>query len=93
MEEKLLEVEDVFMMKRRGLVITGLCENNASNLKVGDKIKIERPDKTVVFTNVLGIEGFFFNIKDVDRHRRIAFIVSDTEKNDVPKNSIIFLIK
>ena len=94
MEEKILIVEDTFLIKERGLVIAGLLETNTAIFKIGDKIKIKRPDNLIVFTEVAGIEITTFKyFSEIDRTRKTAFLVRNINKESIPKDSIVFLMK
>lgn len=79
----LFKVEDSFMITGRGLVLTpGLGENKAN---LGDKIKIIRPDKTIIETSIKGVT--LFSIK------RYIYVGSSFTKEDVPINSDVWLIE
>lgn len=95
MEEKILEVEETFLIKKRGLIIAGTLENNALNFKVGDKIKFYCSDNSVISSEVAGLEMINFGLSfGSDRSGKIAFSVrSLNDKKEILKGANVFLIK
>jgi translation elongation factor EF-Tu-like GTPase len=92
MKRKFIEVDDTFLIKGRGLVITGWMEENTPHLKVGDSVEILRPDGTKVNSQVKGIE--IICRKDFSKGKErenIGFMLKDLSKEDIPIGSIIFL--
>ena len=51
-----LVIDDVFMIKGRGVVITGRVESG--RVKKGDRVVITGEDGVSITTEVVGIEGF-----------------------------------
>jgi translation elongation factor EF-Tu-like GTPase len=89
----IITVEDIFLIKNRGVVVTGWQENNSASVKIGDKVEIIRPDKTIINSQVIGIENFIHQkcFGETDR-RNIAFLLSNVTKTDIPRGSIINLL-
>lgn len=76
----LFKVQDRFLLTDLGLVLTP--ESDYGKVKVGDIIRIVKPDKTLVSTT---IKGIVFNEKlDI-------LIGSEFTKEDVPIGSEIWL--
>lgn len=76
----LFQVEERFMVTGRGLILLpGLCDKTAS---INDKIKIIRPDKSIVETMIKGI-SFSLN--------RDILIDDSLTKDDVPIGSEVWL--
>ncbi len=77
----LFKVEERFMITRLGLVLVpGLGDKQA---KIGDKIKIIRPDNSTIETVIKGIA--------VNPNRDIL-VGSELTKEDVPIGSKVWLI-
>lgn len=77
----LFKVEERFMITGRGLVLVpGLGDRKA---KVGDPIKIVKPDQTTIKTTIKGI-GF-------NQFREIL-VGKDLAKEDVPIGSEVWLL-
>lgn len=56
MANRQIEIEDVFDIKGRGIIIALRTKGEPVNLKIGDTIEILRPDRTQLITSVQGIE-------------------------------------
>ncbi len=76
----LFKVEERFMVTGRGLILVPRFANKKAN--IGDKIKIVRPDKTVIETIIRGIS--YNNLRDI-------LIGPDVTKEDVPIDSEVWL--
>ncbi|KIC90276.1 hypothetical protein [Flavihumibacter solisilvae] len=77
----LFKVEDTFMITDRGLTLTpGFGDQK---VKVGDKIKIVRPDNTIVETIIRGISFGDHSI----------LVGKELLKEDVPIDSEVWLIR
>lgn len=78
----LFKVDDRFMVTGRGLILVpGLGDKKA---KVGDPIKIVRPDQTVIESTIRGIGWNEF---------RDILVGSDLTKDDIPIGSEVWLNK
>jgi hypothetical protein len=78
----LFKVSDRFMITGRGLVLTpGLGEKKAA---VGDKVKIIRPDGSVIHSIIRGISFSY---------QHDILVGADLTKDDVPVDSEIWLSK
>lgn len=98
MEEKVLEVEDTFLISGHGLVIVGLLEKGAPSLKIGDKIKFYCFDNSIISSEITGIEIFSFVSSEARyefyKSNKFAFSIRDvTGKKEKLKNANMFLIK
>ena len=96
MEEKVLEVEDTFLITGRGLVIVGLLEKDAPSLKIGDKIKFYCSDNSIIPSEVFGLEMIKFNSLEARQKfkGKIAFCIRNIEdKKEFLKGAEVFLIK
>jgi hypothetical protein len=79
----LFKVSDKFMVTGLGPVLTpGLGDKKAA---IGDKIKIIRPDGSVIYTIIRGISLFSI--------QRGISVGADLTKDDVPIDSEIWLSK
>ncbi|MGC4103768.1 hypothetical protein [Ferruginibacter sp.] len=78
----LFKVNERFMITERGLVLVpGLGDKKA---KVGDPIKIVRPDRTIIETTIRGIS--------FDEFRSIL-VDTNLTKEDIPIHSEVWLNK
>ena len=78
----LFKVEERFMVTGRGLILVpGIGDKKAS---INDKLKIVRPDNSIIETTIKGIS---FNLN------RDILVGSDLTKDDVPIGSEIYLNK
>ena len=98
MEDKILEVEETFLIKGRDLVIVGRLEKDAPNFKVGDKIKFYCSDNSEIFSKVSGFEIFTFNSpksrQEFYKSNKIAFSArSVADKKEVLKGANVFVSK
>ena len=79
----LFKVSHTFMVTGLGLVLTpGLGDKTAA---IGDKIKIIRPDGSVIYTIIRGISLFSI--------QRGISVGADLTKDDIPIDSEIWLSK
>ena len=75
----LFKVEERFMVTGRGLILLPGLRGLKAN--IGDKLRIVRPDKTVVETEIKGI-GF-------NEHHEIL-VAGELSKDDVPIGSEVW---
>ena len=76
----LFKVDDIFLITGRGLVLMlGIGNNNA---RVGDKIRIIKPDNSILEATIKGI-GFSAT--------REILVGSDLSKDDIPIGSEVWL--
>ena len=76
----LFKVDITFLIPEQGLVLTpGLGDKKA---KIGDKIKLIRPDKSMVYSKICGIT---FN------ENRDILVGSNLSKEDVPIGTEVWL--
>lgn len=85
-ESTVLEVRDVFIIKGRGIVVTGIVENG---VKVSEEVRIINPDNTIVYSKIIGIE---FHRKLLDEARRgddVGLLLVGGRESDVKRGAII----
>ena len=93
MKREILVVEDTFDLKGRGLVITGLVEDDAPKLRKGDRIEILQPNGSKINSIVVGVEMIGRKCFPVPNQKEnLAFMVKDLLKEDVPRGSVINLV-
>jgi hypothetical protein len=78
----LFEVEDRFMVTGRGLILVPGLRNKKAG--INDKIKIVRPDNSIIEATIKGI-SFNFN--------RNILVGNILTKDEVPIGSAVWLIK
>ena len=93
MTRKLITVDETFLIQGRGLIVTGLKEENCAEIKGGEFVEITRPNETTIQSQIAGIE-FIKRTNPIDfaEIRRFAFLLRDLSKEDVPKGSVINLL-
>jgi hypothetical protein len=77
----LFKVEETFLLTRIGLVLTPGPANNTA--KISAKIRLIRPDKTIIDTKISGINFQTNNI----------VIKDNLKKEDVPIGTEVWLIE
>ncbi len=94
MPQKIITVNDAFLIEGRGLIVTGLKEKKSAEIKIGDSVKILRPNKSSVKSQIDGVETFVSrdNSSESQKVENLAFSLKNLSKKDVPKGSIIYLI-
>lgn len=91
MGKLILTVEDTFSILGRGLVIVAHKTESFVDFKIGDSIKVENPDQTLLETKIKGIE---FLCRPKFRVETIAFsIESEINEDQVQKNADIWLLE
>ncbi len=73
-------VEDIFMIRGRGIVVVGLIKSGV--LKVGDKVIIKRQmeDKEAEIT---GIEMFGKKSKEAKAGEKVGVLLKDISENEI----------
>ncbi|HRH41534.1 MAG TPA: hypothetical protein PKY82_07825 [Pyrinomonadaceae bacterium] len=90
--EKILTVEDTFLIIGRGLVIAG-WEEDYPKIKIGDWVEIVRPDATKLKTQISGIEWIRSPIAEPNR-KPVGLMLKDIfKKEDVPIGSEIYVLE
>lgn len=80
----LIEVENIYKISNSGLILTPGLGNNIDKINTGDKLKILRPDNSVIFTIVHGITSSGnFNI----------VINNKFSKSNIPIGSKVYLVE
>ena len=80
----LIKVEDRYEIEQTGLILTPGLGDKIETIKIGDKLKIIRPDNQEIFTTIHGLTSSGnFNIVINQRYT----------KNDIPIGSKVYLIE
>ena len=91
MDTKILTVQDVFSLDNRGVVLFGQQTEHAPDAKIGDSIKIMRPDKTILVSQISEIDSFSRQCFTENTIKFVGFLIKDLSKTDVPNGSIVYL--
>jgi len=78
-----MTVEDVFVIRNRGVVATGRVESGA--LRIGDTVQIDG----ALEARVYGIEMFRKSIDEATVGDNIGVLFSDVEKGQVDRGSVL----
>ena len=85
MRKKVLEVEDAFQIKGRGLIVTGKTLQNAITVKVGESLIIVSPKEKEITVKLLGVEMLSPPVSD-----SLGLAFANLSKEDIPIGSEIF---
>lgn len=90
MRQKLFTVEDNFKISgREGIVIAANLPPNMPDLKGKEKIVLIQPEGREIETEIAGIEM----VRTVSGIRKIALLIKDVTKEDVPIGTEVFFTK
>ncbi len=88
MKQKLFTVEDRFYIsERNGTVVASDSQPNSPTFKIEDELVLVRPDGTKIITEVGGIEM----PRTVSGVRKIAILIKNVSKKDIPVGTEVFL--
>jgi translation elongation factor EF-Tu-like GTPase len=87
MRNLLFTVEDCFKITGRGTVVAANRPPNLPDLKVGEKIVLIQPEGREIKTEIAGIEM----VVTVSGVKKIALLIKDITKEDVPVGTEVFL--
>ena len=87
MRKLLFTVEDCFKIAGRGTVAAADRPPDLPDLKVGDGIILIQPEGLEIKTEIAGIEM----VVTVSGLRKIALLIKDARKEDVPVGTKVFL--
>ena len=80
-------VEDVFLIKDRGVVVVGKVGGDARPFKNGDVVTVTRPDGSRVQARVRGLDEFTRCFTD---ERTIGVLLGDVHsREEVPAGSVV----
>lgn len=85
-ESMVLEVRDVFIIKGRGIVVTGIVENG---VKVSEGVRIINPDNTIVYSKIIGIEFHRKLLDEAIRGDDVGLLLVGVTESDVKRGAII----
>jgi translation elongation factor EF-Tu-like GTPase len=94
MAQKVITVDDSFLIPGGGIVVSGLKEKKSAEIKVGSIVKILRPNRSTIKSQVDAVETFLSrkNPSESQKAENISFSMKKLSKKDVPVGSVIYLI-
>jgi translation elongation factor EF-Tu-like GTPase len=94
MAQKIITVNDSFLIPDGGIVVSGLKEKNSAEIKAGSVVKILRPNRSTIKSQVDAVETFFSrkNSSESEKIENISFSLKKLSRKDVPIGSVIYLI-
>jgi elongation factor Tu len=81
-----MKVEDVFFIRRRGTVVTGVISRGT--LRVGDVVTLNT-DEDVKQVRVAGIEIFRRRTNSAGAGERVAIVLPDIAKDEVSRGDVL----
>jgi elongation factor Tu len=81
-----MKIEDVFFIRRRGTVVTGVISRGT--LRVGDVVTLNT-DEDVKQVRVAGIEVFRRRTNSAGAGERVAVILPDITKDEVSRGDVL----
>jgi translation elongation factor EF-Tu-like GTPase len=89
MARLLFVVEDTFAIRGRGLVIVpGIVQRADEVFRVGDPLRLKRPDGTELLTAVGGLEMFMSPVPGEE----IPILLRELGKEDIPVGSEVWSV-
>lgn len=86
--QKLFTVEDIFKIAgREGIVVVGKHQSTVPKIEIGNGLILIKPDGIKLNKEIGGIELF----QTVSGIKKIAFLIKNTTKADVPIGTEILL--
>lgn len=82
-----LTVADVFMIRGRGTVVTGVVESGT--IRVGSPARLERGGQIVAQTVVAGIEKFRSTVHEANAGENIGVLVPDLDRASVRAGDVL----
>ena len=80
MARQLFVVDDTFEIKGRGLILAaGISPEGEERFRVGDLIRLQRPDGSAAVVRIDGLEILSPNLRNI-----FPILLTSVSKNDVP---------
>lgn len=97
MEEHLFNVEDVFSIENRGVVVSGVIpaewlEDEPRWLYINQQVEVQQATGAVLRTTIIGIERFPECFPTIPRRVGVGILLSpNVTQDDLPHGTIIYL--
>ncbi|HLL88459.1 MAG TPA: hypothetical protein VK324_04085 [Tepidisphaeraceae bacterium] len=88
MRRLLFNVEEIFLIRARGVVLVpGIVPIGDERFRIGDGLRLKRPDGTEVTTTIGGLDMFTCSTK-----RDMPVLLKDLGKEDVPVGTEVWSV-